>query len=210
MTTQQATPKAQSTKASAKLPAEVLTKDEVLALLAACSRRGPTGIRNKALLAMLWRCGLRISEALALTPANVDPKAGTVRILRGKGAKARTVGIDPQTLDTLAAWVAERKDLGIGAARPLFCQISKGSEGEPIDSSYVRHMLPRLAKKAGVTKRVHAHAFRHTHAVELLREGANVGQIQGALGHSSIAVTNTYLAHLNPAEVIQVQRNREW
>ena len=72
----------------------------------------------------------------------------------------------------------------------------------------MRHLLPRLGEKAKVSKRVHAHGFRHTHAVELMREGASPVLIQGALGHSNLAVTNTYLAHLEPLEVVQRQRSR--
>lgn len=198
------------TTVSRKLPAEIYSRDEVLALLAACSRRGPTGIRNRALLAVMWRCGLRIAEALALKPADVDASSGTVRVLLGKGSKARTVGVDAQTLDTLAAWVGVRKKLGAGPSQPLFCQITTGSVGGKIDQSYVRHLLPRLAAKAGVAKRVHAHGLRHTHAVELLREGFNPVVIQGALGHSNLSVTNAYLAHLNPREVVDAQSRRRW
>jgi site-specific recombinase XerD len=192
-------------------PVEILNRQEVLDLLAACSRRAPTGIRNRALIAVLWRCGLRVSEALALKPADIDDKHRSVRVRHGKGDKARTVGIDAQTLDTIAAWLEVRKTFKISASKPLFCQITKGSEGQPIDSSYIRHLLPRLAEKAGITKRVHAHGLRHTHAVELLRdEKKDVVTIQGVLGHSSVAVTNTYLAHLNPQQVIDAVRDRVW
>ena len=192
------------------LPPEVLTQQEVMGLLDACSRRAPTGVRNRALIALLWRSGLRISEALALKPADVDKTQGSVRILRGKGAKARTVGIDSQTLDNLSTWLNVRKGYKIGERKALFCQITKGSEGAALDTSYIRHLLPRLAAKAGITKRVHAHGLRHTHAVELLREGKNVVLIQRQLGHSSVAVTNTYLEHLNPQEVIDAVSSRVW
>lgn len=198
------------TKARKTLPAEILTKGEIFALMDACSRRAPTGIRNRALIALLWRSGLRVSEALALKPADINATGRTVRILRGKGAKARTVGIDAQALDTLSAWVKVREGYKISGHKPLFCQITKGGEGNPIDTSYIRHLLPRLADKAGIAKRVHAHGLRHTHAVELLREGKGMTTIQGALGHGSVAVTNTYLAHLEPKEVIDAVSNREW
>lgn len=192
------------------LPPELLSRDEVLGLLDACSRRAPTGIRNSALIALLWRCGLRVSEALALKPADVDATARTVRVLRGKGAKARTVGIDAETLLRLDRWLAVRKDYKIGATRPMFCQITKGSVGAPLQTSYIRHLLPRLAMKAGIAKRVHAHGLRHTHAVELLREGKNVVLIQRQLGHASVAVTNAYLGHLSNQEVVDAVSTRTW
>ena len=197
-------------KPAKKLPAEVLTKQEVIALMDACSRRAPTGVRNRALIALLWRCGLRISEALGLKPGDVDREHKTVRVRHGKGAKARTVGIDSGALDTLAAWIEVRKGLRISDRKALFCQITKGREGDTLQTSYVRHLMPRLADKAGITKRVHAHGLRHTHAVELLREGENVVLIQRQLGHGSVAVTNTYLAHLNPQEVIDAVSSRVW
>jgi len=191
------------------LPAEIYTREETQSVLTACSRRGAAGVRNRALIGLLYRCGLRIGEAVALKPADIDHATGTVRVLRGKGSKARTVGIDAGALALIDQWLAKRAALGIRSG-PLFCTFSKNASGRPLDSSYVRHLLPRLREKAQVTKRVHAHGFRHTHAVELLREGASPVLIQGALGHSNVAVTNTYLAHLEPQEIVQWQRNRSW
>jgi integrase len=73
-------------------------------------------------------------------------------------------------------------------------------EGRDVDQSYVRHLLPRLARKAGIEKRVHAHALRHAYAVELEREGATVSTIRDLLGHSSAAVTDRYLRRLGATE----------
>ena len=83
-----------------KLAAEPLTRAEVNALLAQCSRRAPTGIRNRALITVLYRTGLRIFEALALQPKDVDLDNGTLRVLHGKGDKMRTVGLDAGTIDS--------------------------------------------------------------------------------------------------------------
>jgi len=82
---------------SRRRPPEVLSEAEAIALIKACSTRAPTGVRNRALIAVLWPCGLRISEALALELRDVDLEAGTVRVRHGKGDKSRTVGIDEQT-----------------------------------------------------------------------------------------------------------------
>lgn len=191
------------------LPAEIYTREETQAVLSACSRRGNAGIRNRALIALLYRCGLRIGEALALKPADIDRGAGTVRILRGKGSKARTVGIDAGAVALIDQWLAKRTELGIRSG-PLFCTFSKNASGQLLDTSYVRHLLSRLQEKAQLTKRVHAHGFRHTHAVELLREHKSPVLIQGVLGHSNLQVTNTYLAHLEPRDVIDAMRERTW
>lgn len=80
-------------------PADPLTSEEVLLLLNGCSRTCATGWRNRALFVVLWRSGLRISEALALLPGDIDHEACTVFVRRGKGAKARRVGIDARALE---------------------------------------------------------------------------------------------------------------
>lgn len=75
-------------------PVEILDDKEVQALIRACSHRAPTGIRNRALIVLLYRGGLRIGETLALEPKDVDISSGAIRVLRGKGGKTRTVGVD--------------------------------------------------------------------------------------------------------------------
>jgi site-specific recombinase XerD len=187
-------------------PAEPLTQDEILALMKACSQRAPSGVRNRALIAVLWRSGLRISEALALERRDVDLDAGMLRVRHGKGDRSRTVGIDEQTTALLARWLDRRQVLGVGARAPVFCTL----RGAQIDSSYIRRLLPRLAKKAGVEKRVHAHGLRHTHAAELTREGTPINVIRDALGHTSLAVTDRYLRDVAPQAVIDTIRVRRW
>lgn len=191
-----------------KLPPEPLTQEEARALLNACSRRGPTGIRNRALIVLLWRAGLRVSEALALKPADVDLEAGTVRVLRGKGSKARTAGIDPSAGEILARWMDARAALGVNGRAPLICGISSNNLGKPVAPAYVRALLPRLAEKAGITKRVHPHGLRHTHATELRQEGVEIGVISRQLGHSDIATTVRYLSQVAPQAVVDTMRRR--
>ncbi len=172
----------------------------------ACSTRAPTGVRNRALIAVLWRCGLRISEALSLELRDVDLDAGTVRVRHGKGDRSRTVGLDEQTAALLARWLDRRKKLGAGARAPIFCTL----QGGRLDSSYVRRLLPRLARKAGIERRVHAHGLRHTYAAELAREGTAINVIRDALGHTSLAVTDRYLRDVAPTHVIDTIRARRW
>lgn len=150
-----------------RYPAEILTPEEVRALIRACSAKAPTGIRNRALIVTLYRGGLRLAEALSLYPKDVDPARGNIRVLHGKGDRARTVGLDPGAMAVLERWVAERRKLGITARRRLFCTLA----GQPLQPAYVRQLLPRLGAKAGIDKRVHAHGLRHTHAAELAEEG---------------------------------------
>jgi len=183
----------------------VLTEPEAIALIKACSSRAPTGVRNRALIAVLWRSGLRISEALALELRDLDLQAGSLRVRHGKGDKSRTVGVDEQTA-MLARWIDRRRKLSPGARAPIFCTLAGGR----IDPSYVRHLLPRLAAKAGLDRRVHAHGLRHTYASELARERTPINVIRDALGHTSLAVTDRYLRDVAPMHVIDTIRARRW
>ena len=191
-------------------PAEVLSPDEVRRLLAACSRRGNAGLRNRAIIVVLWRCGLRISEALALQLRDVDLDAGTVTVRHGKGNLRRVVGIDPQAGAVVAEWARRRAELGVGRGGPLFCTITSGNVGAPVQAPYFREALKALAARAGIDKRVHPHGLRHTHAVELMREGVPVPMIQRQLGHADLATTARYLDHLLPHEVIERMQARRW
>lgn len=189
-----------------RYPAEILTDAEVHGLIKACSRRAPTGVRNRALIVMLYRGGLRLSEALALMPKDLDEEAGTVRILNGKGAKARTIGLDPAAFVFIQRWLDVRHKRGINGKARLFCTL----RGQTLDSSYVRHLFRRLGEKVGIEKRVHPHGLRHTHAAQLAMEGCPLNLIQQQLGHSSLATTSRYLEHIAPQQLIETMRHRPW
>lgn len=189
-----------------KYPAQVLTTNEIRLLMRVPSTRAPTGVRNRALIAVLYRAGLRITEALALKTADIDRDACSIRVLHGKGDKARTVGMDPEGFAVLERWLDRRAGLGFNGKHPIFCTL----QGEPVKSAYVRALLPRLAAKAGIEKRVHAHGLRHTMAAELRAEGHDIGVISKQLGHTSIATTARYLDHVAPTAVLETMRGRTW
>jgi site-specific recombinase XerD len=189
-----------------QLDADLLTASEIEQLLRACSNRAPTGIRNRALIALAWRSGLRIGEVLALRPKDIDLDTGTLVVQHGKGNKRRVVGVDTGTAALLARWLEVRRKRGVNGRAPIFCTLN----GEQIDQSYVRHLLPRLATKAGIGKRVHAHALRHAFAIELEAEGASLSAIRDLLGHSSAAVTDRYLRRLGAGEAVEFARQRAW
>lgn len=190
-----------------KLPGEVLTGAEVAALIRATGS-GPSGVRNAALIAALFGAGLRVSEALALRPADVDRSAGTIRVQHGKGDRARTVALDPSAQAYIEKWAARRAELGLNGRQPLFCTISRNAHGRPLHDSYVRRLLPRLAAKAGLERRVHPHALRHSLATALAYEGKPLPTISAQLGHSSTAVTDRYLAKIAPADLVAQVRDR--
>ncbi len=187
-------------------PAEVLTPDEVLTLLGQCSTTSSLGLRHWALITVLYRTGVRCSEMLALRLKDIDLPGGSVAVLHGKGDRRRTVGIDPGASAIVEAWIVRRRELGLSADAPLFCTL----RGTPMDSAQVRLLLPRLARRAGIAKRVHPHGLRHTHAYELMMEGVPMPIIQRQLGHASLATTDTYLSHIAPKEVIETIGKREW
>ena len=189
-----------------RFPPEVLSHTEALALISACGANAATAVRNRALLAILYRCGLRISEALQVRPKDLNLEHGMVRVLFGKGGKSRTVGIDAQAAAIVGDWVAARAAWCPHVGSPLFCSRS----GRRLTGAYVRRLLPELGRKAGIDKRVHAHGLRHTHAAELRSEGIDIGIISKQLGHSSITTTARYLDHIAPMAVIEAVRGREW
>ena len=195
-----------------RYPADVLRRDEVEALLNACGSSA-RGARNKALLAVLWRTGARIGEALALRPLDVNivlrsHEGHTMRILRpkgfGRGVQPRVLGLDQTVCAFLCDWLELRSYTLLEDDDALFCSHT----GKPLDTSYFRHLLPRLAQKAGITRRVHPHIFRHTFAFDCAMEGKAPPWIQRALGHSSLSVTIGYMEHLAPTDVIADMQGR--
>lgn len=186
-------------------PGEIYTPDEVNSLLKVCSKRAPTGLRNRALLVLGYRAGLRITEALSLKPADIDLDEGYVHVRDGKGGKSRKVGLDIQACEIVRRWVEIRKTLCHTPNRwPLFCTL----DGEPLKDSYVRAMLARLGNRAGIEKRLHFHGLRHTFAWELCKEGVPMIHIQRLLGHANLQTTAVYLAHIAPHELIAVAHER--
>ncbi len=189
-----------------KYPVEILTPDEVRQLAAQCSTTSSRGIRARAIIVLLYRTGMRISEALEVRAKDVDLEAGSVAVLHGKGGRQRTVGIDPGAYEHIDAWIKRRESVGISDPVPLLCTL----QGRPMSGSSVRAMFRRLGQRAGIEKRVHPHGLRHTHAYELMMEGISMPIIQQQLGHVSLETTDIYLAHIAPKQVIETMRNREW
>lgn len=180
----------------------VPTPEDIERLLRSFSD-APTSVRNRALVALLWRCGLRISEALALTPGDLDPRRGRLVVRRGKGSKSRTVGLDAGAWALCSAWLALRPD--VGRAAPVFVTL----DGEAVSASYVRSMLLRKGAKIGLPG-LHPHAFRHAFAAGLAREGHSMPTVQKSLGHASLATTAVYLASLGEDEAADAVAGRAW
>lgn len=188
---------------------EPLTEAEAQRLLDSISGDGPIAARNRALVAMLWRSGLRVSELLSLKPSDVDLSAGTVRVLNGKGGAERVSTIDWRCIGHIRYWLGVRRELGLNGRQRLFCSIGRGETrkpGRPMHPSYCRRLLPKLAVAANIDKRVHPHGLRHTFANELLDREVPLQHISAALGHAHISTTNVYLRKMNPADTVAAIR----
>jgi site-specific recombinase XerD len=181
----------------------VLEPDEVEAILRTFTK-APTSTRNRALIVVLWRAGLRISEALALMPADLDRKCERIEVREGKGGKPRVVAMGSLSWDTLDEWMRVRRKQGLGSTKPVFATL----KGDSIKGAYVRAMLKRKAKRAGIDPtRVHPHAFRHAFAVDLNRRGVPLDHVRRLLGHASLAGTTTYLERIDPEEALTSARS---
>jgi site-specific recombinase XerD len=118
-------------------------------------------------------------DHLTLQVGPKDLEHGAVRVLHGKGGSSRTVGIDPGAAEVVRAWLVARGCWAhLSNTAPVFCT----AWGRPLAQGYVRRLLPQLAQKAGILKRVHAHGLRHTYAAQLREEGLDIGIIQQATG----------------------------
>ena len=161
--------------------------------------------RLRGIIVVLWRAGLRISEALALSETDLDCARGSIQVRCGKGGRAREVGFDPWAFTQLEPWLELRRQLPVGA---LFCVVRGPTQGRPCSAAEIRVELRDTAAKAGVRRRLTPHQLRHAHAVEMSREGIPVVVIQRQLGHSNLGVTSAYLRGIDNTEIIRTIHQR--
>jgi site-specific recombinase XerD len=178
--------------------ADPATVEEIIAVMRAAGD-GVHGRRLRGLIVVLWRAGLRVHEALALTEADLDPRRGSLLVRRGKGGRRREVGMDDWAWEQLEPWLTARVELPIG---PLFWVINGPTRGRPWSASAARSDLRHVARQAGVRRRFAPHQLRHAHAVEMAREGVPLIVIQRQLGHTNLGITSIYLHGIDNAEII--------
>jgi site-specific recombinase XerD len=141
---------------------------EAVVAVMRCAGATPHGLRARALIVLLWRAGLRISEALSLAESDLDPSRGSVLVRQGKGSKRCEVGMDRWAWQHLYPWLETRVELPVGA---LVCVLSGPTRGRPWSAAAARAALRRLAVRAGVRRRFAPHQLRHAHAVEMAARG---------------------------------------
>jgi integrase len=156
-------------------------------------------LRLRALIALLWRSGLRISEALDLELRDLNRDDLCITVRHGKGDKRRISAMDEWGWAELQRWLTARASLPSG---PVFCVVSGVTAGQRWAASDVRRQMSTTAKAAGVTRRVAPHQFRHAHAVDLWRDGIDVFVVQRQLGHARLDVTAHYLSSVSPVELL--------
>ncbi|MBW8060751.1 MAG: site-specific integrase [Solirubrobacterales bacterium] len=181
-----------------RYPADPPTVEEIVAVM----RQVGTdrhGARLCAVIVVLWRGGLRIQEALALTERDLDPHRGSILVRHGKGGRRREVGMDEWGFEQLRPWLIEREQLPVG---PLLCVIDGPTRGRPWSAAGVRVEFRSLAARAGVRRRFAPHQLRHAHALELVREGVPLNIIQRQLGHANLGTTSIYLQGIDTEEII--------
>jgi site-specific recombinase XerD len=182
-----------------RYPADPPPVEEIVAVMRTA---GETvyGLRTRALIVVLWRAGLRISEALRLAESDLDRSRGSILVRRGKGGKRRQVGMDRWAWEQIDPWLQARLSLPVGA---LLCVIDGPTAGRPWASAAARATLRSLAVRAGVRRRFAPHQLRHAHAVEMAREGVPLNVIQRQLGHANLGITSVYLQGIDNSEIIE-------
>ncbi|HTN22702.1 MAG TPA: site-specific tyrosine recombinase XerD [Solirubrobacteraceae bacterium] len=177
---------------SQRLP-QVLSRDEVAVLLAAPRGHEPAALRDRALLELMYACGLRASEAVDLTVAGVDLTAGIVRA-RGKGSKERLIPIGRQAVAAARTYLehGRPKLVGMRDERHLFVN----HRGAGLTRQGLYKIVQRHARSAGLEGRMSPHTLRHTFATHLLAGGCDLRSLQEMLGHADVATTQIY-THLS-------------
>lgn len=182
----------ESPKTGRHLPS-VLSVAEIDSMIASIDLSTKEGQRNRALIEMLYSCGLRVSELTTLEFSNLYLQEGYV-IVKGKGSKERMVPMSQSAVDELLRYIPLRSELDIKPGEENFVFLNRF--GRHLSRVMIFYIVKQLCEVAGIKKNISPHTLRHSFATHLLEGGANLRAIQQMLGHESIATTEIYL-HLD-------------
>ncbi len=171
-----------------KIP-DVLSVEEIDAIIGGIDLSKPEGQRNKTILEVLYSCGLRVSELTGLKLSNIYREEEFVRVV-GKGDKQRLVPISKRALKEIDFYLLDRNKLTIQNEAQDFLFLNR--RGRPLTRVMIFYIVKQAAEFARITKNVSPHTFRHSFATHLLEGGANLRAIQAMLGHESISTTEIY------------------
>ena len=199
-----------SPKIGMRLP-DVLTLQEIDDIINAIDLATCEGQRNRAIIEVLYSCGLRVSELCSLRMSDLYLKEQFIRVT-GKGGKQRLVPISPRAIAELEAYFEDRNRISIKPGFEDYVFISERLK-KPLSRITVFHHIKELVERVGINKTVSPHTFRHSFATHLLEGGANLRVIQVMLGHESISTTEIY-AHIDSTRlreeiVLHHPRNRK-
>lgn len=173
---------------------EVLSVEEVTSIIEGVDTRSWQGVRDKAILEILYGCGLRVSELCTLKISNVYIGENFLRVV-GKGDKERLVPVGGAAVDAFCEWLEIRPE----AAAPAYDDYAFLNRfGKPLSRVSVFNMVKKEALHAGITKEISPHTFRHSFATHLIENGADLRVVQEMLGHESILTTEIY-THIDSA-----------
>jgi integrase/recombinase XerD len=190
----------ESPKLGTYLP-EVLTVEEIDRLIAAIDLSKREGQRNRAIVEVLYSCGLRVSELCNLKMSNLFLDEGFIRVM-GKGSKERLVPISRRAVDELRKYFYDRNLWNIPPEYSDYVFITVRRSIKNIGRIMVFHLIKELAARAGIRKVISPHTLRHSFATHLLEGGADLRAIQAMLGHESIATTEIY-THIDRSRLRQ-------
>jgi integrase/recombinase XerD len=167
----------------------VLSVEEVLAILESVDLSKPQGHRNRAMLEMLYSCGLRVSELVSLRISDLFFDEGFIRVI-GKGDKQRLIPVGEPAVKAVGFWMEQRRlwPVAKGAEDCLFLN----NRGRKLTREMVFHIVKEQAEIAGIHKDISPHTFRHSFATHMVENGADLRVVQEMLGHESILTTEIY------------------
>ncbi len=178
---------------------EVLSTAEVDLLEQAIDLSKWEGHRNRAIIEVLFSCGLRVSELINLKLSNLYVDEQFVRVM-GKGSKERLVPISPRALEELNYWFSMRNEMSIKPGEEDYVFLNR--RGHHLTRTMILIMIKRYAVEAGIKKTISPHTLRHSFATSLLEGGADLRAIQAMLGHESIGTTEIY-THIDTSTLRQ-------
>jgi site-specific recombinase XerD len=170
-----------------------LYRDEIVRLLEQVDESTEQGLRDRAIIELLFSSGLRVSELVKLDRDHVNTKRREFMV-RGKGQKDRPVFISSSASDKIERYLEQRSD----SLQPLFISYSRNApttmngDYRRLTARSIQRMLLHYARLAGITKHVSPHTMRHSYATDLLMNGADLRSVQSMLGHSNISTTQVY------------------
>jgi len=182
---------------------DVIPTDAIEPLLAAPDTATPTGLRDRALLEVLYAAGLRVGELASLTLPDIDLAQGQLKVL-GKGSKERIVPLYPAATNAIRAYLADGRP-SLEKARQPATALFLSVRGAPLTPDAVRRIFKKHLLTAGAALSLSPHAMRHTFATHLLESGADLRTVQELLGHVALSTTQIY-THLSIRRLQDVHR----